>query len=111
MVELFDEPNIAAGPHEHSLSSLLGSGDGRQGRLVVVLRDAHRYLWARYETERLLQESPDAIVVETGLPAWRPPAGAYVAPSVTTTTMLPTTYYGAPVATASIVPVESLPTY
>jgi hypothetical protein len=49
------------------------------------------------------------------------PAGAYLSPStapavglntpVTTTTMMPATYYGAPVATAAVVPIESLPTY
>jgi hypothetical protein len=50
-----------------------------------------------------------------------PPAGAYLSPyaspavslstPVTTTTALPTTYYGSPVATAAVVPIESLPTY
>ena len=50
------------------------------GRLVIVLRDAHRHEWERYETERLLAEHPDAIVVETGLPQWRPPtARTYLA--------------------------------
>jgi beta-N-acetylhexosaminidase len=43
---------------------------------VIVLRDAHRHQWERYETERLLAEHPDAIVVETGLPHWRPPRRA-----------------------------------
>jgi hypothetical protein len=46
---------------------------------VIVLRDAHRYVWAREETERLLAEVPDAIVVETGLPFWHPPARGYIA--------------------------------
>jgi beta-N-acetylhexosaminidase len=79
VVELLPEPNIAAGVHEHSLAALLGAGDG-DGRLVVVLRDAHRYAEARAETERLLAAHPDAVVVETGLPLWRPPAArAYVA--------------------------------
>jgi len=48
-------------------------------RLVVVLRDAHRYEWARDETERRLAAAPDAIVVETGLPSWRPPSTGYIA--------------------------------
>jgi beta-N-acetylhexosaminidase len=79
VVELFAEPNMAAGPHEHSLAEALGSG-GADGRLVIVVRDAHRHQWARHETERLLAEDPDAIVVETGVPLWRPPAAcAYVA--------------------------------
>src|SRR5581483_9921309 len=77
VVELLPEPNIAAGPPAHSLAALL---DGGSGRHVVVLRDAHRYDWARAETERVLAEHPDAVVVETGLPLWRPAAArAYVA--------------------------------
>ena len=72
VIELLPDPNIAAGPHEHSLAATLDAGT--QGRLVIVLRDAHRHQWQRYETDRLLAESPDAIVVETGLPRWRPPA-------------------------------------
>jgi beta-N-acetylhexosaminidase len=79
VVELLPEPNIAAGVHEHSLSGLLGSGDA-DGRWVVVLRDAHRHEETRAETERLLTAHPDAVVVETGLPLWRPPAAqAYIA--------------------------------
>ena len=49
------------------------------------------------------------------------PAGAYLSPSsapavglaapVTTTSAMPATYYGSPVATAAVVPIESLPTY
>ena len=79
VVELVPEPNIAAGLHEHSLAAALGPG-ADDGRLVIVVRDAHRHEWERTETERLLAESPDAIVVETGLPVWRPAAArAYVA--------------------------------
>jgi beta-N-acetylhexosaminidase len=79
VVDLLPEPNIAAGVAEHSLADMLGGSDPA-GRTVVVLRDAHRYQWARAETERILAEHPDAIVVETGLPLWRPPsARAYVA--------------------------------
>lgn len=77
VVELLPAPNMAAGPAEHSLAELVG---GPSGRLVVVLRDAHRYEWARERAEELLREHPDAIVVETGLPYWRPAAAsAYVA--------------------------------
>jgi beta-N-acetylhexosaminidase len=80
LVELLPEPNIAAGPHEHSFSALLDTA--AEGRVVVVLRDAHRFPSARDETERLLEAHPDAVIVETGLPLWRP-AGAqtYVATS------------------------------
>ena len=34
---------------------------------------------ARDLVRRLLAARPDAIVVEMGLPVWRPPAGGYVA--------------------------------
>jgi beta-N-acetylhexosaminidase len=79
VIELLPDPNIAAGVAEHSLTELLG-GSEPGGRPVVVLRDAHRYQWARAETERILAERRDAIVVETGLPLWRPPsARTYVA--------------------------------
>ena len=47
--------------------------------LVIVVRDAHRYPAARDLVRRLLAARPDAIVVEMGLPVWRPPAGGYVA--------------------------------
>ena len=73
VIELLPEPNMAAGPHEHSLAAALGADSGTAGRLVIVLRDAHRHEWERCETERLLAEHPDAIVVETGLAQWRPP--------------------------------------
>jgi beta-N-acetylhexosaminidase len=87
VVELLPDPNIAAGQPGHSLAGLLGveavgpdeAVSASDHRLVVVLRDAHRYEWAREETERLLAAVPDAIVVETGLPSWRPPARDYIA--------------------------------
>lgn len=44
-----------------------------------MVRDAHRYPAARDLVRRLLAARPDAIVVEMGLPVWRPPAGGYVA--------------------------------
>jgi beta-N-acetylhexosaminidase len=78
VVELLPEPNMAAGPHEHSLAKLMGSEV--EGRLVIVLRDAHRHEWERTEAGRLLADHPDAVVVETGLPLWRPAsARSYVA--------------------------------
>jgi beta-N-acetylhexosaminidase len=86
VVELLPEANIAAGEFRHSLAQLLGAEaagadlaatDGRQ--LVIVLRDAHRHDWARREAEQLVGVAPDAIVVETGLPVWRPRAAGYLA--------------------------------
>ena len=45
--------------------------DGRQ--LVVIARDAHRHAWEREAIDALTPRAPDAIVVEIGLPHWRPP--------------------------------------
>jgi beta-N-acetylhexosaminidase len=78
VVELRPEPTIPAGVSHHGLGDLLGvetirlqEGDPppsldpqRQG--VFVLRDAHRDRWQR----ELVPAG--AIVVETGLPEWRP---------------------------------------
>ena len=51
--------------------------DGRQ--LVVIVRDAHRHEWERRVVESLTARQP-TIVVEIGLPSWRPPAAStYVA--------------------------------
>jgi beta-N-acetylhexosaminidase len=86
VVELRAEPTIAAGESDHGLGELLGAetirlreGDSMppldSGRLVVlVLRDAHRHPWQR---ELVV---PGAVVVETGVPEWRPEAArAFVA--------------------------------
>lgn len=79
VVELLPEPNMAAGPPEHSLGRLIGS-PADDGRVVIVLRDAHRYEPLREQAGQLLAEHPDAIVVETGIPHWRPAAArGYVA--------------------------------
>jgi beta-N-acetylhexosaminidase len=52
--------------------------DGR--RIVVIARDAHRYRWEQSAIEALTARQPDVIVVEIGLPYWRPPRAApYVA--------------------------------
>jgi beta-N-acetylhexosaminidase len=83
VVELLPEPSIAAGPARHRLVDFLPGAevvdaDGRDaGRpLVIVLRDAHRHAWQREAVEAL----PGAIVVETGIPLWRPAnAAGYVA--------------------------------
>jgi len=50
--------------------------DGRQ--LVVIARDAHRHAWQREAIDALTARSPDAIVLEIGLPRWRPPGAAGV---------------------------------
>jgi beta-N-acetylhexosaminidase len=86
VVELWPEPSIAAGETRHGLGQLMGAetirlreGDALPsldpGRpLVLVVRDAHREHWQRELV------APGSIVVETGLPEWRPPhARGYVA--------------------------------
>jgi beta-N-acetylhexosaminidase len=55
----------------------LAAAEGRP--LVIVVRDAHRHPGARDLVTRLLAARPDAVVVEMGLPIWRPPGGGYVA--------------------------------
>jgi beta-N-acetylhexosaminidase len=86
VVELWPEPTIAAGQAQHGLGELLGAETIRVGEgdapppldserpLVVVLRDAHRHPWQRELVP------PGSVVVETGLPEWRPQdARAFVA--------------------------------
>src|SRR5262249_12475120 len=74
IVELAADANIAAGRHTHSLADVLPSRPG--GQLVLVVRDAHRHPSMRERVEA----HPEAIVVETGLPHWRPRAArGYVA--------------------------------
>jgi beta-N-acetylhexosaminidase len=48
----------------------LPSLEGRQ--LVLVVRDAHRHPWQRELVGRLASDAGDALVVEVGLPHWRP---------------------------------------
>jgi beta-N-acetylhexosaminidase len=92
-VELQPEANIAAGPFLHGLGQLLreagcevdavradaGSASAIPAngsrRTVLVLRDAHRHNWQRAAADVLLAVSGDAVVVETGLPLWRPSGG------------------------------------
>ena len=47
--------------------------------LLIVVRDAHRYPAAQAVTRELLAARPDAVVIEMGLPVWRPPAQVYLA--------------------------------
>ncbi len=49
-------------------------------RLVVIARDVHRHAWERDAIEALTARVVDAVVVEIGLPYWRPElAATYVA--------------------------------
>ncbi|MGH3133653.1 MAG: glycoside hydrolase family 3 protein [Gaiellaceae bacterium] len=99
VVELAPEPSMAAGRmpegpgdwfrnvvpgaellrlHDDSVGAAVTAADGRQ--LVIVTRDAHRHEWERAAVEALLAAADDAIVVEVGIPGWRPAGAAtYVA--------------------------------
>ena len=78
VIELWPEPTIPAGESHHGLGELLGAETIRlregdpppsvdpERRAVFVVRDAHRSRWQR----ELVPAG--AIVVETGLPEWRP---------------------------------------
>ena len=92
VVELRPEPTVAVDARNGGLGSALAARlpDTRVlrdataatngGQLVVVLQDAHRHEWQREAVTRLLEAAPDAIVVEVGLPVWRPEGAAgYVA--------------------------------
>ena len=96
VVELRPEASIAAGAANHGLAdsldsavvvplhdapldarSLLTEHFGRQ--LVVVVRDAHRHSWQRVAAHALIEAAPDGVVVEVGIPVWRPDGTKYLA--------------------------------
>ena len=89
VVELLTEPSIAAGNAGHGLAAALESGtavrlhdasldahklvqDHLDRQLVVVVRDAHRHTRERVAAETLLDAAQDAVLVEVGVPIWRP---------------------------------------
>jgi beta-N-acetylhexosaminidase len=90
VVELVTTPSIAAGRGAdvgETLRRLLpGSelvrlrerGDcdlpvpGADRQLVILAKDAERHAWQRETLESLLRSSDDTVVIELGLPAWRP---------------------------------------
>jgi beta-N-acetylhexosaminidase len=68
VLELRPVANIAAGEAEHSLATtVLREGDPVPEADVIVVRDAHRHRWMQDAADR-----PGVVVVETGLPVWRP---------------------------------------
>jgi beta-N-acetylhexosaminidase len=92
VVELLPEPTIAVDARSGGLGAALAArrADTRvareaaaaagDGQLVVVLQDAHRHEPQRKAAEALVEDAPDTIVVEVGLPAWRPAGAAgYIA--------------------------------
>ncbi len=88
VLELVPAPNVAAGPRPRWLGEVVGTrwpgadvrrvgpNDGvpeANGRpLVVVLQDAGRHDWQRRIVEAVAALRPDTVVVETGVPSWRP---------------------------------------
>jgi beta-N-acetylhexosaminidase len=59
------------------VAGILAEARGRT--LIVVVRDAHRHEAAAGAAELMLAARPDAVLLEMGLPVWRPSAGGYVA--------------------------------
>jgi beta-N-acetylhexosaminidase len=92
VVELAPEANVAAGEASFGLGDALRARlpqtdvlrfeeppgelelEGRP--LVIVARDAHRHEWEREAVETLVASAKDAVVVETGMPYWRPAEAA-----------------------------------
>ncbi|MFI6601153.1 glycoside hydrolase family 3 protein [Nonomuraea sp. NPDC050536] len=64
-------------PADADVSGLLATALGRS--LVVVVKDAHRYEESRRLVSALVEARPDAVVIEMGLPVWRPSSAAYIA--------------------------------
>ncbi|WP_406566928.1 glycoside hydrolase family 3 protein [Actinoallomurus rhizosphaericola] len=94
VVEIQAPSNIAVGPVPWGLgpwvpdvvpvdaadAGVQGLVERARGRsLVLVVRDAHRYAGHRDLVTALLAARPDAVLVEMGLPVWRPEGVAYVA--------------------------------
>ena len=93
VLDLRPTASIAAGEVMHSLGDVLAASetivlvegepvavppsDGRP--VVIVLRDAHRHEWERAAAERLLTDASEAVVVEVGLPLWRPEGVPWIA--------------------------------
>jgi beta-N-acetylhexosaminidase len=59
------------------IDAALAQAAGRS--LIVVVRDAHRHPAARAVVSGLLAARPDTLVVDMGLPLWRPPGGLHIA--------------------------------
>lgn len=76
VVELRPSANIAAGEPQHALTDVVvRAGEPVPPADVYVVRDAHRHPWMRDAVD-----GSGSVVVETGLPLWRPgSARAYVA--------------------------------
>jgi beta-N-acetylhexosaminidase len=94
VIELRPQPSIAAGPVQHGLGAALDGAETVElaapprdaaalveGRTpVIVTRDAHRHRWQQDAVSTLVAAAPNAVVVEVGVPVWRPEGAAgYIA--------------------------------
>jgi beta-N-acetylhexosaminidase len=68
----------AAGGTAPLIGEVLAATAGGRSLLIVV-RDAHRHPVTRGVVTELLSARPAAVVVEMGLPVWRPPTRSYLA--------------------------------
>ncbi len=68
-----DGAGPGAGRDAANAPAILAAAAGRS--LVAVVRDAHRDQNTRSLVEALLAARPDLVLVEMGLPLWRPPEG------------------------------------
>ncbi len=68
-----DGAGPGAGRDAANAPAILAAAAGRS--LVAVVRDAHRDQNTRSLVEALLVARPDLVLVEMGLPLWRPPEG------------------------------------
>ena len=68
IVELVPTANIAAGEHVHGFDGarFVREGDDIPAADVYVVRDAHRHPWMQ------AVDRDGAVVVEVGLPVWKP---------------------------------------
>jgi beta-N-acetylhexosaminidase len=74
----YRQVSTATAPEDlpYVLSGVLSEADDRS--LIIVVRDAHRHPVIRRAVQLMLAGRPDAVVVEMGLPVWRPAAASYV---------------------------------
>jgi beta-N-acetylhexosaminidase len=71
---------LPAGNVEAAASAVAGAVARAAARsLIMVVRNAHRAPRTQALVSLLLAQRPDTIVVEMGLPVWRPPARTYLA--------------------------------
>ncbi|TMR10201.1 glycoside hydrolase family 3 protein [Nonomuraea turkmeniaca] len=68
---------VRVAPAEAAVDQLLERARNRS--LLVVVKDAHRHAASRTLVSALLSARPDTVVVEMGLPIWRPGSAVYLA--------------------------------